>query len=658
MRNRLILISILLLSASAFGQTTTITGTIKDLTNTVVSSGKVVFTLKPSVDTTISGNARFTPGAPITCYIQSNGTLLNAAQLAACTVTTNTSLTPAGTSYRVDICPYMACASSFNFYAINSSYDISTIVPTPTTGPAQNFADVFSNQTVAGNKTFTGQTTFGGVVLGSSIFTTFTAQSANGVLNAALFTGTGNGDIGDKVNQAYASCVTNGCQIRIPGNTACYSFSTPIVIGTNNQPATLVGDPAGSTCLSFTPTTGNAITIDTGTAHLGASGMRDITLVGPNSGTGNGVVIGPTHGVDQAVLWGVNIQKFGGDCFHDQGGFLLTVLVSQFSICNNGANFATTGQELIRIIGSSVFQNTNFGINAPINGVDLWISGTAMDDNIAGAINNGTSTIHVNGSHFENVGHTATSTYIVNTGGTVNITDSNMLDDITSGTNAEMIANAGGTLTCKGLDVFAAVGRTITQVVLASTSGATALTICQINNQSPTRILADINASYTSGSGITFPLNHTYSTVNWYNMPVFVGNSGVFSITTGTPGTLPLNLNCATGLACGVEFQQNAVQEVIAGIDTSDNFQLLNASTVAMLRVSQSGTVSMIASTFANLPGSPQAGMTQYCSDCQVTTAATCSTNTPASCVCKNSGNGAFAKYMNYQGNGNNWYCQ
>lgn len=155
MRNRLILtIAFLWLACSAWGQTTTITGTIKDLTNTVVSSGKVVFTLKPSVDTTISGNARFTPGAPITCYIQSDGTLKNAAQSAACIVVTNTSLTPAGTSYRVDICPNMACASSFNFYAINSSYDISTIVPTPTTGPAQNFADVFSNQNIGGAKSF------------------------------------------------------------------------------------------------------------------------------------------------------------------------------------------------------------------------------------------------------------------------------------------------------------------------------------------------------------------------------------------------------------------------------------------------------------------------------------------------------------------------
>jgi len=66
----------------------------------------------------------------------------------------------------------------------------------------------------------------------------------------------------------------------------------------------------------------------------------------------------------------------------------------------------------------------------------------------------------------------------------------------------------------------------------------------------------------------------------------------------------------------------------------------------------------LTAVTFAGLDGSPVAGEVEFCSDCQVTTAASCSTATPASCVCKNSGTGAFAKYMNYQGAGANWYCQ
>lgn len=273
MRNRLILISILWCATSAFSQTTTITGTIKDLTNTVVSSGKVVFTLKPSVDTTISGNARFTPGAPITCYIQSNGTLLNAAQSAACVVTTNTSLTPAGTSYRVDICPYMACASSFNFYAINSSYDISTIVPTPTTGPAQNFADVFSNQTIAGNKTFTGNSTLSGPIALAGSTTTCSLNGA-AVLNAGCYSGA---DIGAQINSAYAGCASSGCRIIIPGGN--YTFSTPINFATNNKFVLLQGEASG-TQLTYTGT-GTAVTFQNGSAP--GSGMRDITFVGPGT---------------------------------------------------------------------------------------------------------------------------------------------------------------------------------------------------------------------------------------------------------------------------------------------------------------------------------------------------------------------------------------
>jgi hypothetical protein len=243
MRSRLIQIASFwfLLACSAFGQSTTITGTIDDLTLNPVTSGKVVFTLKPSVDTTISGNARFTPGQPVTCYIQSNGTLLNAAQTGACTVVSNTSLTPAGTSYRVDICPYMACSSSFNFYAINSTYSISSIVPTPTTGPAQNFADVFSNQTVAGNKTFTGNTVFG-----SASFTGITAQAVGNVAVADQFPGS---DCGAKINNAITYLggfpgevwISNACGMSIatPINTGNYIALRFVQSGSWNQTATI-----------------------------------------------------------------------------------------------------------------------------------------------------------------------------------------------------------------------------------------------------------------------------------------------------------------------------------------------------------------------------------------------------------------------------------
>jgi hypothetical protein len=60
---------------------------------------------------------------------------------------------------------------------------------------------------------------------------------------------------------------------------------------------------------------------------------------------------------------------------------------------------------------------------------------------------------------------------------------------------------------------------------------------------------------------------------------------------------------------------------------------------------------------FASLPAAA-AGAMEWCTDCQVTTAGSCSTATPASCVCKAGGNGSWAKGENFQGNGLNWYCQ
>lgn len=161
-----ILLAVALLTSSALAQTTaTITGTIKDLTQTLVTSGKVTFTLQPASDTTISGLARFVPSTT-TCLINGSGLVKAQDGVSTCIVTLNTALQPTGTYYQVTIWPFNVKTSTFNFYAINSSYDITTVVPTPTTSPADNFVDIFSNQTIGGAKTFTGPVTLvGGVQL-------------------------------------------------------------------------------------------------------------------------------------------------------------------------------------------------------------------------------------------------------------------------------------------------------------------------------------------------------------------------------------------------------------------------------------------------------------------------------------------------------------
>lgn len=56
------------------------------------------------------------------------------------------------------------------------------------------------------------------------------------------------------------------------------------------------------------------------------------------------------------------------------------------------------------------------------------------------------------------------------------------------------------------------------------------------------------------------------------------------------------------------------------------------------------------ATTFATLPTSTN-GTVLYCSDCTVTTAASCP-GTQASCICAGSGTGAIARRINSL-----WYC-
>lgn len=142
------LLIILALSSPVFAQTTIYTGVIKDLTGAVVTSGKVTFTLTPSTDSTVPGSGRFVP-TTVTCSINSDGTL-SAQPSGACTVASNSSLSPTGTSYKVCIQPYFASPGSCFFdYAITSSKDISTIAPTLSTGPI-NYGGVPGPQGIQG----------------------------------------------------------------------------------------------------------------------------------------------------------------------------------------------------------------------------------------------------------------------------------------------------------------------------------------------------------------------------------------------------------------------------------------------------------------------------------------------------------------------------
>lgn len=139
----------------------------------------------------------------------------------SCQVTMNTALQPPGTYYAVALWPNNVKTSTFTFYAVNSSYDLTTIVPTPTTSPAQNYVDVFSNQTIGGNKTFTGVINFSNPIFVDLSSTQNVAGNKTLTGNDAFTLPLGINDL--TIGTAYASfgdSITNCHGIITPSN--CY----------------------------------------------------------------------------------------------------------------------------------------------------------------------------------------------------------------------------------------------------------------------------------------------------------------------------------------------------------------------------------------------------------------------------------------------------
>jgi hypothetical protein len=248
---RLFLLVALFSGIAAAQMTTSITGTIKDLSNAVLTSGKVTFTLTPSRDMTISGMARFSPQT-ITCLINGLGAIVALDGVSVCTIIMNTALQPPGSYYTVGVWPANVKTSTFTFYAVLSSYDWSTVVPTPTTSPAQNFVDIFSNQTIGGNKIWSGthafnqSVSFPGTITGTTNAGRFNLQS----LNSSMFS-----DQSASLKAAIATVVSNGTGGNVympPGFNAALSGSSTLQLGDGNVPVVLEMMPGSSINVSTT----------------------------------------------------------------------------------------------------------------------------------------------------------------------------------------------------------------------------------------------------------------------------------------------------------------------------------------------------------------------------------------------------------------------
>lgn len=128
-------------------------------------------------------------------------------------------------------------------------------------------------------------------------------------------------------------------------------------------------------------------------------------------------------------------------------------------------------------------------------------------------------------------------------------------------------------------------------------------------------------------------------------------NSNAFEMGGLTGSGTARNTRILTGSTAGVIIQAGGSDKFL--FDSSGN--LTNSSTGVISTGAAPGTAlanSLFLKTIAfSALGTPSDGTEIYCSDCTVTTAASCP-GTQASCVCAGSGSGAFARRV-----ASAWYC-
>lgn len=253
------------------------------------------------------------------------------------------------------------------------------------------------------------------------------SKSINSVLYANRHDGV---DIGAKINDAYADLPSTGGTIIVEAGN--FDFSTPIVIDTAEKHVLIKGQPGGATTLTFTPTTGTAITYNVSNAIATGHGLRDIKLVGAGSQSGDpiGISLG-TFGVNDSkgaagiTLRDVHVRGFDIGITNGSNVFLVTFDNCVINFCrrlyhDNGAAGAgasatfNTGENMRFINCTFADSDNDLGGSVAVRGFYLQTSG-AVDWNfigcsfdncqlfsdIFGGISN---TIQITNCHFENPG--------------------------------------------------------------------------------------------------------------------------------------------------------------------------------------------------------------------------------------------------------------
>ena len=259
-------------------------------------------------------------------------------------------------------------------------------------------------------------------------------------------------DIGIGINKAYAALPPSGGRIIVPPGS--FNFATPIVFGTANKPAILVGSGYG-TSLTYTLTSGTAITMNYGpgvaTNHPRGAGIRDLQIIGPGRGSTIGLVLGGVNGAegfkcDSCYISGFNVDVTYGD----------NTWATEFQnaiIRNGGANLLLIGAaknsgEETSFIATTFIQDTGTAGAGPfvsaisINNSDFDVNfGHCSFDNAQIALRTGF--VGFNNLHMEWL-NAQSAPYISVTNGSMYGSGLGLLNDVSSSTASSAVSLSGG----------------------------------------------------------------------------------------------------------------------------------------------------------------------------------------------------------------------
>lgn len=443
----------------------------------------------------------------------------------------------------------------------------------------------------------TGVNSISGIVKGNGASPLSTATPGTDyqtpvTVNAADYNGI---DMGAKINAAYLACPSGGCQITVPAGN--YSYTTPIVFGTNNKMVDLFcpsgggasNNANGGTTLTYSPSTGNAITVNTNNYVVGGSGIDNCVIQGTNgtsARTTKGILLGGTNGAFSFRLNSVTVAGFGTGVDLFQNTSFITINDSALHF--NGSNLfieSTSGAngENLKVIGGVIADSNNqaggatelFCINNQLSGnTQISFIGTSIDDcsyyvNQSGGTANesnftdvhwenpngqsypyinmlsaaGSVTVHMKGGDMMN-DDTSGLPYFINNGGQVDFNgvtfDANN-NVSTPVTRVVLNQNSTNTVSWSGVEMKGAGATYMYGTVPISLqgfgSGADQGPTLVASNFAGSDIGAKVNAAYAyaSSSGQTGVTINIPRGVYSFSTPIVCGTAGRRCLITGTP---------------------------------------------------------------------------------------------------------------------------